>query len=542
MDSATLKRLGDVLHFATSICRPIYYKHDTKPLSKISLYQKVNFVLYLVSIFIISKSLYYSYIYEYYLYHWKQTRGHNDQQVSLLLAQRLRKAREDLKQVGAILTCVSEEHPYAVTCVMLFQLVQSIVLNLTLTIEFRYLVPFDSYLFRLIRDRQREQERLNLLIANELEQVRKSSFNQYRNAANLAQGARKLADEPTVELKRHIADYEQTTRALERMSQDDNVQVTLRDADWIDRISYMYVVYNWFCYLGSSMAIFCVTLSLLVNLDTSCLQLGLADINVAICFSYLGTVITIACTYYLSINFLSLTDQTRMVDNLHAQIAGCVSRNTAHFLLIKDQPSTSLLFDRWRNQMNYELLLVLVKYRLFFEQLKTTQRQINIGTRTVILVVFAMPIIMRLHASYVDTQTKLAWFVLCLLINCACNFATVPLCNFHNRCLVLHRSLSSLLAHLAEVLGHRLALKLAPIYSEHTSYLLRQEHSLHPIRIARQFSEGYLMIDFNYRSLLRFTFWFSIIVLSSCFEYRSDQIFSNIFIDPLGIKLPPQLV
>lgn len=159
--------------------------------------------------------------------------------------------------------------------------------------------------------------------------------------------------------------------------------------------------------------------------------------------------------------------------------------------------------------MNAGLLFVVLQFKLFAHQLRPLQPSLGFFTLSSIQLITFATTAGYLHARYMKDETlnlTIASIFLFLLFG---DSFLLTMCHLHSRSLVLYRSLFSLMARVVAIDG-----KMADgVYNKHTVSLLRKELS-HSDFLVGQFASYTLGAPFTYTSLLKYHFWWGLLVVS----------------------------
>lgn len=279
-------------------------------------------------------------------------------------------------------------------------------------------------------------------------------------------------------------------------------------------------------------------------------RIRLMDWVIIVELIFLLSIINCISIFYPTVVLVNCLDQTKYVNKLEAKIRRCIRLNHENFsrcqLLKSQKDSRKLLIpnlvsvqvERSYEQMNTNLLMTFLHFRVFVAQFKYYKNSFGFVFGWALLLIFAFPLLGRLHLQYVDLELNLKFKLVVLFLSCTAlscnNLCLIPACYTHSRCLKLYKALASLMAHVSYVIYEHEAER---VYNRHTIWALRRELS-YPKLLLAGFEPNSGGIKLTYESMLAIHFWFSIIVLSIVLNVQSldaDKQGINIFHDPLGV-------
>lgn len=339
-----------------------------------------------------------------------------------------------------------------------------------------------------------------------------------------------------------------------------------RTAAWIAKVSRYYCLFT----ASSIVYILLATLSCLVilpimngfpfrteNMDILAL-LGLLVISI---------VNIASAVFYISLVMTNCLDQCKQIRDLRQQMNEFTRLNYAHKretaarnasqhrqstikhpMAARRQVVLNNDFrsEPWQCHLNDHLFKIVLEYKIFVAQLRSVQSSFGFFALVSLPAALIMPIIGRVHVPYVDSNTKLYFVAVCLVCMSLYDLCLVPVCHLYSRCLDLYKSLSSLLAHVVDVVdqaraqvlvhGRRSLSSTVITYDEHLVWMIRKELN-HPDQLRGQFGQAGLGLLYTYQNMVRFHFWVGLLVLSILFERSATdrELLGSIISDPLGI-------
>lgn len=166
----------------------------------------------------------------------------------------------------------------------------------------------------------------------------------------------------------------------------------------------------------------------------------------------------------------------------------------------------------FRQEFNVQLFELVMRYRIFTRQL-ASQRDIFGASAANTVISFALvPVLSSLHAPYFDITLEGIKNFMAVVSTLTLTILIVGLwvlCALFSRCVQLHQAQLKLSAHMVQVD------QFCPnLFNTHLTSLLRRETSSHQ-RLVVESAVSFAGIRFTYASVLKFYFWFSIVVLAA---------------------------
>lgn len=519
-----------------------------------------------------SCSLYYSYIYDKYVFHIRRLRQAEETNQAYILAdyrkfnitesalrERANKARIQLQSFGAPFI----NSTYAPECCYIYILLLSIGCYINPILFNRFVKPLDFYTVRLVLDRQNERRNFNKLICEQCNKYIQSSCNFTEAMINRCiqlngyQSVRLEGLNTKSELRKLVVDYRNTVRRLKEFALSGKLQPINRTNKWINYLTKCFCTSNW-ALATVPVMFYLSSVTIVPAFGDLHFEHNPMDVLLCVELSSLWLVIITPAVFYITVTILNCTDQGNLVSKLIEVIESCIYKNDRLFdeyfvntNLTQTDPMNSHnrvpKFDSIKfnlinqanqakaiSKMNSNMLYALVHYKIFVSQLKPTQSSFGFICTSSLFVAFAMPIIGRLHVPYVTAGAKILIIVISVITLVLADICIAPVCQLNVKCLRLYKTLWGLLAHAVNLANHSGGP--ARVYDKHTIRVLRKELN-HPERLANQFSTIALGLSFTYSNLIRIHFWFGIIVLSIITDVRSDheEVIGSLASDPLGI-------
>lgn len=172
-------------------------------------------------------------------------------------------------------------------------------------------------------------------------------------------------------------------------------------------------------------------------------------------------------------------------------------------------------YDLIDKSVNMTLMHTLMHYKIFVKQLEPMLNSIAVFTTVAVVTAVLCPVIMRILVAYLDNRRKRYALLFCTTILLINDVSLVMACWMHARCLDIYGHLHNLLAHVVEM-GQLVRMQTGrEAYDEHLVWMLRRELD-YPENFIERFATRYLIGKSNltYESLVRFHFWWGILVIS----------------------------
>ena len=469
-------------------------------------------------------------------------------------------------------------------------------------IYFNFITPFDFYLAWMMLDRPTEQRACNEMIRLEVERFVASSRNYCSIHLARAKACSNL--ERMALLMEHFRFRHKLLVGQFRMLAANGALRPLnRTPDWFDKLALAYCLFCIGCIIWS--LFFDTVLYLLVpKLANFLIESQPMDLLVNLELITIAFIIVVAMIFYLSITMISCLDQIVLVRKLNRLLTDCICLNNyqfyargaagrqpptdiSHWLATAKRTSSWPLFNHCpgqtlepdcqsieRTEMNTNLVLAVLHYKIFIRQLKPIQRPVGFVSFVAIVLLLLHPVLVRIHVPYMESQNlQNNYYIVILIVAVFVNCLVGPLCYINSRCLNLYKSLFSLLAHTLDVeqsnefqsasfassrssspsvsrttaaatttsqsLHQPLPPACRPIYDPHTVWILRKELE-HPDELILQFETKCLGLKMTYANLVRIYFWLGILVLSISVEPAQrwqgggNQLLGRLLSDPLG--------
>ena len=463
------------------------------------------------------------------------------------LALMVRRSEETLKSLGA----PHMRFHFITECVYMFILMVQLGAYIQTMMYYKYVHPYDSYLCRSILDPNRASRLCDGLIWREINKFIKSS----ENHANALIEAKHNEDDHSLEGRdedyrsknglRIIFNHRLTCKQLNQMNSRNVLRPFNRLQKWMNHLFFIYSLFS------LAAVLYAITY---ITTTTSFLYLlaepldGWAELIIFLELAlFLG--VSSTCIYFHgSIMVVTSIDQIILARKMRKLIERCISLNSARYerclILMLDgredcqinKSQRNWLIDCYRTQMNGDLLLVLMHFKIFVGQLRPVRYNIEPITFIACILLFFIPISGRLSMPYVKQSFNWNFRLMVLIASVICtsltNVGLIPICHLNTRCLDLYRSLSSLMAHVVELGESNWG---SSIYDGHSVLVLRRELD-HPEDLLRQFVSRATGIDLTYSNIVRLHFWVGLIILSILVtQSNPNGVFSTLFRDPFGI-------
>lgn len=471
-----------------------------------------------------------------------------------------------------------------ISCSVLLAIVISFFSYTQASIYFNYVEPVDLYFVRIVLDRETERVYCNKLIAKQLERFKNSarnylqsmvamkslmlydsieeekeddnqhegnmhegvitSYNQTEHAFTQPTGCMMLwSYDQCNEMTELIREFELTQTQLDSLYHENLLYPINRSYKWIGQTSTQFCT---FCVTNILYSlVFDITMVLLVPNYLMHLKMGTNFMNlVTLCeFMIHCGISVLSLTFYWSLFVASSGDQLRFFNHIQKVFVDCRKDNILKYNQIfaatmrpQDKVSVrtnvlSLTLRNPLNALNRNLLFAWMRYKIFLAQLEPVQRSFQYIASNAVAVMFAMPILMRLHLPYLDKEYRLMATYMGFVGLVFADNLLIPMCEFHYRGLKLYKSLYSLAAHSIECMEQT---SLGNVYDKHLIWLICKE-THQPEILTDRFPTRTFGTPITYPNLVQIHYWFSIIIFSCFFEIPSWREFVGKRLDdPFG--------
>ena len=423
--------------------------------------------------------------------------------------------------------------------------------------------PFNFQVVRAILSRQQEQENINRMLREVVNKYMVSSYNfvcfarRMRRSTVIGRTSIRFNDQQMSEI---------LSGCNERIAVQDHNQIVDQIRSIASRGLLQPLNQNPKQILSNSLVIALTSIVLITNcLFYDIIILGSAiyfaaktedgwirpmDLIVIIDLAFIIFLTNTTSVFFPSLSLVNCLDQSVYANKIRAKIEHCIRMNNARFFdLSKLQRKQSRYEKRslehvktvesLKGQMNFELLLTLIHFKLFIWQFKHYSRSFSLIIFWAVVLTFTFPILGRLHVPYISSeinqQFRLFVVILSLIVLACTNLCLVPACYTHKRCLDLYKALSSLLAHVTRLETEHSHSNGERIYNRHNVYALRKELE-YPKLLLAKFATNSGGLSLRYGTMLALYFWFSLIGFSTLFEASSgNSLSASLLLDPFRV-------
>lgn len=435
-----------------------------------------------------------------------------------------------LKAVGAphIDACMVAESAY-ITLLLLGQVsyVQG-------SLYFGYICPFDFQLMRTFADRKMEQKNCQQMILDEMGRIIESSrmftlccIEKCKHLSSIQQHQLNLSSYKQNLMFNHRLMMKQMNLLL----QSGRLWPANRQDHWLDTLALVYCAISFGCLVWSiffDIAFYHYLPQLAnFNIESQWPMDYLVDCEIII----LCVIIVAALILYQTTSMICCADQIKLVAEVSKLTRSCAQFNRLEYLrLVKRHDEQTKRRGRLKTststpdrclftQINSNLLLVLMHYKMFVGQLRPIQRPIGYISLNAIFTMLWHPTLIRLHSPYVQSlDLKANYYILSLITAVFVNFSVGPICYLNSRCRDLYKLLGNLLAHTIET--DMSSPFDRDVYEPHTVWLLRKELN-YPDRSLKQFETKSCGLTITYSNLVKVYFWTGLILLSISNDTKS---------------------
>lgn len=164
-------------------------------------------------------------------------------------------------------------------------------------------------------------------------------------------------------------------------------------------------------------------------------------------------------------------------------------------------------------EINLRLLHTVLSYKIFVKQLIPVLDSFPCFVASAIFIMIIPAILTRLLTAYLSQTHRWVTLFVCLIALFGADTILVLVAMLHSYCLDIYRRLQSLMAHIIDM-DDRVKARLGQVaYDEHLSWILRKELN-HPDKLVDQFATRVFGSTMIYATLIKYHFWWGIIVVS----------------------------
>ena len=493
--------------------------------------------------------------YDYYKYHQKrlrselaslnqsseQARGHQVDELRAFIDAKVASSLADLERIG----CPLRESSFSGQFTFRAWLGVSFCSYFLAVLFRKRLKGLDSYLVSAIIDRRAGELRTRCLIRQEFNAFIRSSQSYTEATISRYVKMNPTSDldlKPNSSLRLLILDYKSTALSLRSMISNSLLLINRSPSHLLMLLKFC--LYEYLFFFLVTILLFCCVLFSFILFKLLFMKLNtLMDWLVLLQFTFIVFTTGFSTACYLNLLHVSWLDQNKLLGQLDRK----VQLSTRRIELLRNQLAASAALvdlisgpNRSRRlEANEQLLQVLLDYRLVLKQFGHIRHLLYYVALVHLAILYTTPLMARAHSPYVSAEARyamIAWSVYCLSFTLPSIFIV---CQLGERCLRIYRSLSKLLAHAIGLTAIGQG-QLEFFFDQHTLWTLRQELS-HPELVKERLAPHFMFVSFTYPNLIRFVFYYGLIVLSILVESGSllkDSIFAGLLGDPLGIFRP----
>ena len=456
---------------------------------------------------------------------------------------------------------------FAAGCIFLFVVLLSLLLYVQPQFYYNRMNPFDFSLIRTFLEPESEFANIEMLAQREVDRFILSSRTFVltcikQNQLDVADGGTAI---DSLILTRLVFEHNLIVRQIKQMVQSGTLKSCNRSQESIKRFGNFYFILCVVSIIWAVGTTSSFTSALLTSAGVT-IRLGLMDLLTLFEVHIIALFIAVAGTFYSSLTFIVCADQIFTARSLRCSINKCLKGNTNLFehrrailrqsnvcdetdsrnlLLVSKalnkrqmrprarlqaRQIAKLELDRYRTQMNGQLLEVFIRYKLFLAQMRPTRRSYTMIANISVVVLLLMPAVGRIHMPYMQDSFKLGALFVSLTAAIIADMSLLPICYLHSRCSELYKSLTGLMAHLIAVGSQE-----SRLYDSHLASSFKRELD-YPDLATNLFTTKVLGFSFDYSNFLRVHFWFNIINISIMIETnQQNSAVAGFFNDPLGL-------
>jgi len=431
---------------------------------------------------------------------------------------------------------------------------------------FTYLVPcfsvkdLNNFFFGMMLDKPAELTKCRKRIQHHATVILNSSKNFVLAHATLcALGSRdKLTAlrrlKSNSRIRKQARDHHETVRIVENWLKSDTLVPVNYSAGWIHETSKVFSSVNTVQVSFSIVQDVFLFYFLHLILGTQ-LELDPLDVFSMFELALHASIDIIATSFYLGLFNAVSSNQLRYVRWLRKQMMEHITTlkeiNEKLYQLTDElqvEPKSNcdtfcarnVIDKRLLQQMNERFLLALFQYRIFVTEFERLRNALRACANLILMMVFFVPILVRLHISYIDETLHPYAIVFCSSVIFFGDTVLVARCRLHQMGVELARFIWSLQAESTKLNTALLSHNLEPAYYEHSVQLYNKETE-DPTKLYRQLAIITIVGPVTYPNLVQVHYWFFLVMISAFFEVESWlKIMGPRFHDPLGIFVTPQ--
>lgn len=349
-------------------------------------------------------------------------------------------------------------------------------------------------------------------------------------------------------LKRIVKQHEESVYQLRRVALDERFEPLSWSPKWLALLSDLHCFYICstisYCYLILAASVVYLPFHLDIELEIT----GPMDIVALFEAFFVFNCIIFAMIFFSAVVLFDTLDQVRYISKLRGLLGGCAAKNRLRSACVQElisrcrngASSFHLEIEAQCSQMNCDLIHCLIHYKIFVSQSGKLKRTFSIVAASTAILLFLLPISCRIHLPYLEPELKHFYMMVSLTSSVLVNFILVPICHLLCRSLAIYKSLSSLLAQIVEstsLIDDEDQLSTGQrrlIYNKHLVCLIRKELD-YPLQLLDQFAIRLMGIKFDYGSLIKINFWYSIMLLSMVPKAESSFFMATLLRDPFGL-------
>lgn len=471
----------------------------------------------------------------------------------LRLVDSLAELKATLKSIGAPFMhssfFIAAWHDYLILAALNSYVLYPLVIRLGTSCQFK--------LGRVILNLDRERDRHSRILSNEVRRFVQSreNFSSEVQRGSLSPGQiNKLANVGGLVVRQN----RQLIKRLEQMMAEQQIEPLNWSFEWYHQMSFRYNC----CIISIISLTVVIATSLVLSLPVlfgKKMESDWMDLVTLVEGYSIGLMMCFSFCFYDFIGAFNCFHEIRYINELNKLVDRCTATNKrgtsriVHVLRCSHLHDPSSRLDEWTEEINSNLLYTLMHYRIFVVSLRPTRQFLAQFTFISMLSIWLLPAIVLLHEPYLELGAKVIFLVVCFLFVIVINFCMIPVCHIQKRSVYLYKSICSLLASLVDSM-HSLDAMAASlgatrrrsvsfvqrncIYNMHLVWMIRKELS-HPEMISKQFTTIVLGTQVSYPNLLRFHFWFGLVLLFLMYDVSSaimsSTCFNRFFSDPFGL-------
>lgn len=556
----TIRKLFKLISILSSFGVPNFHKQNLRFSTKRSLLERMYMlfvvVVFLASIFVLARSLYHHYVFEYYLLRYemfnrtkqndKVTTDEKQREESRLI-DKINTSRNDLDAVGSPLIYMTQNYPFAATCFYVNWIAIGFSIYIVNLIYLHYVSPLQASLFlRVVTEPKNELRQADELIKSLVDEMTSSSYHYtetmiHKYLENIERRQPNEKIRTSVHPRRHAKAYmfcsnfdtcnkhiqtltqehQNYARSLIRLTSKGRLNPVRGSVEWFDMLALASA-----SLVGSTFVVIALCVLTTPFLFNFGIRTRPTDCLVLLALVCETPIFSVAGVFYFATMSVTIIDQIKSVSHIHSNALDCIQKNDRHFMTTCAKHEHHHVIQLTRQETNDRLLTFLLKYKIYVWNLRDFYGNLGFIGCAVRINIYIMPTVLLFHSSYLRSNIMFFFILQSFIAIFFFDLVIFAACFFHSKIAKFHKTLASLLAH---VLANRRR------YNGHSLLLLRNEY----LRVDR-LNDHYPKHSLTYTRALSMHFYLGIIMLATLLKGNrsavssSNQLVMKLFNNPLG--------